>query len=94
MVGEEIAEDLLGPIQQSAAGPKRGFEITQEAVEEGVGDEEDQPEGRDRNGMMVEVVVGMPLVAEFIEALVLNAPAFMAEEDDVAGAVRVSPEWR
>ena len=84
MVGDKVAEDLLGPIQQSTTGAKRGLEIAQEAVEEGMGHKEDQPESRDGRDVMMEVVVGVPLVTEFIEALVLNAPAFMAEEDDVA----------
>lgn len=85
MVRDEIAEDLLGPIQQGMVGTNSGLEVTQEAVKERMGHEKDQPEGGDGGGVMAEVMVGVPLIAEFVESLVFDAPAFMAEENEGAG---------
>ena len=86
MVRDEIAEDLLGPIHQRMVGTKSGLEVTQETVKKRMGHEEDEPEGGDGVGIMAEVMVGVPLIAEFVEPLIFDAPAFMPEEDYIPGA--------
>jgi len=72
-------------MHQGMAPASYGLKIAQEAMEEGMGDEEHQPESGDGNGMMMEVVVGMPIVGQLVEAFVFDAPALMAEEDDMPG---------
>ena len=56
-----------------------------------MGGEEDEPEGRDGHGVVVEVMVGVPVVGEFVEALVFNLPAAVSvlEGDPRRGSQRL-----
>ena len=61
------------------------FQVAEETVEKGVGHEEDQPESGEGDRMVVEIVVGVPLVDQFVEAFIFDSPAFVTETDDRAG---------
>ena len=55
-----------------------GLEIaSKEAMKDRMRGEECQPQNEDRVGMMMEVVIGVPVGHQFIEALVLDLPAIM-----------------
>lgn len=82
---DELRLDKLSPMQQGAALAESGFKGAQEAVEKGVGDKKHQPERGDGNGMMMEVVIGVPIGSQFVEAFVFDPPAFVAEDDNMAG---------
>ena len=76
VIEDQVGGQLAGKVDfgQSPMGGR--LQIARpEAVEEGMGGEEDEPEGGDGHRVVVEVVIGMPLVGEFVEALVFNLPA-------------------
>ena len=81
----ELGFDEFGPMHQGVAVAAGGLKVAQEAVEQRMGDEEHQPEGGNGNGMMMEVVVGMPIGGQLVEAFVFDPPTFVAEEDDRPG---------
>ena len=79
----EAGGDLVGPEEDGVRLSKRGLEVAgDEAMENGVGDEENQPDSEDGIGVMVEVVVGVPGVDDLIEPLVFDLPAGVTEADD------------
>lgn len=82
---KELRLDKFGPMPEGVVLAERGFKVAQETVEKGVGDKKHQPERGDGNGMMMEVVIGVPIVSQFVEAFVFDPPAFVAEDDDMAG---------
>lgn len=79
---EELGEHGDGPQAHGDAFSSTRLEIAQEAVEQRMGDEQKEPQAGDRGGVVMEVVISMPLSAQLIEPLVLNAPAFMAKENN------------
>ena len=81
----ELSFDAFGPMHQGVALASDRLKIAQEAVEEGMGDEEHQPESGNGNGMMMEVVVGMPIVGQLVETFIFDAPPFVSEEDYMSG---------
>ena len=82
---KELCEHGRGPQTDGNVLSNAGFEITQKAVEQGMGDEQKEPQAGDRGDVVMEVVVGVPLIAQLIEPLVFDAPAFMAEDNDRLG---------
>ena len=74
---------MLSPIEHSAAFANSSLEVAHEAVKERVSDKEDEPERCYGNCIVPEVVVGVPVGAQFVEPLIFNTPAFMPEEDYV-----------
>jgi len=54
-------------------------------MEDGVSDKEHEPERGDGDGMVMEVMVGVPEGGQFIKALILDTPALVAEDHDMAG---------
>ena len=50
-----------------------------------MGGEEDEPEGGDGHGVMMEVMIGVPMVGEFVEALVFDLPASVSIENGDPG---------
>ena len=46
-----------------------------------VSEERDEQEAFDGAGVMLENVIGMPFVDEFVEAIILDVPTLVAETD-------------
>ena len=51
-----------------------------------VRDEKYEPERCYGSCIVPEVVIGVPVIAQFVEPLIFDAPAFMSEEDYIRGA--------
>ena len=80
--GDEAGEVVVGP-----AAPPLGFDVAfQEDVEEVVDYEQQQQEDEDGGGGVLVAVVGVPVVDEFVEALVFDAPALVPDVHDAGGA--------
>ena len=63
----EARGELPSPENDGVVFPKRGLEVAgNEAMEDGVGDEEKKPESDGGIGMMVEGVVGVPIVDDLV----------------------------
>ena len=54
-------------------------------MEQGVGNEEHEPKGGDRVGVVMEVMIGVPLIGQLIEGFVFDPPAFVAKGHDSGG---------
>ena len=86
MIHTEASGDLPGPEDDGAVLSKAGLEVAgDEAMEDGVGDEENEPESYDGVGVMVEGMVGVPGVDDFIESLVFDLPSGVTEANDGGG---------
>ena len=84
MSGVEIGSDPSRVVNDGVDLTQGGFEVAPEAVEDGMGDEHDQPEHQQGVCMVVEDMAGMPGSDELVEAFIFDAPAVMPElEDDV-----------
>ena len=74
---------MPGPEDDGVILSQLGLEVAgDEAMEDGVGDEENQPDSEDGVGVMVEVVVGVPIVDDLVEPLVFDLPAGVTEAND------------
>ena len=84
-----IAENESGPQlfsdeEHGIAIAESGLEITlAEGIKNSMGDEHEQPEGDDGNRVMMEVVVSMPSIRDFIECIVSDLPAGMAKDNGI-----------
>jgi hypothetical protein len=50
-----------------------------------VGEERDEQEGFDGAGVMFENVIGVPIVDQIVEAMILDIPTLVAETDHPLG---------
>jgi len=77
---------LPDPVDDGVVLSKLGPEVAgDEAMEDGVGDEENQPDSYDGVGVMVEGMVGVPGGDDFIESLVFDLPPGVTEANDGGG---------
>jgi len=81
---DKLSLDAIGPMDDRSTEAESGLEVAQEAVEHGMRDKEHEPEGGDGDWMVEEIVVGVPIFGQLIESFILDAPPFMAENDDMA----------
>jgi len=78
-----VLAQQIGGKQTGDVYPGKGFahdrlEIASpEAVEQCVCGEKDQPQSDNSHRMVMEVVVGVPLIDQLVEALILNLPSTM-----------------
>ena len=86
VIQTEAGGDLAGPEDDGAILSKLGLEVAgDEAMEDGVGDEENQPDSDNGVGVMVEGMVGVPRIDDFIESLVFDLPSGVTEANDGGG---------
>ncbi len=78
-------------MQHTLASPNSRFQIEQkEGSEDIVGNKARQPEVQNGNRLVLVDMVGLPMVNQLIEALILYAPARMSQFYDCFGA---RPVW-
>ena len=82
-----MRRDEFGEMDGRVGQPQHGLQIAQEAVEDRVGAEHHQPQHEDGVAVVMEDMAGVPAGDQFVEALVLNAPAAVAELMDDRRAV-------
>lgn len=87
MSGVEIGSDPSRVVNDGVDLPQCGFEVAQEAMEDGMGDEHDQPEDQQGVGMVVEDMAGMPGSDQLVETFIFDAPAVVPELKDDVGRI-------
>ena len=70
----------------SSALPEIRLQVEgKEGMKDVVGEEGDEQEAFDGAGVMFENMIGMPLVDQFVEAMVFDVPTLVPETDDPLG---------
>jgi hypothetical protein len=83
---QELSRHQTGPENLACVIASRRFQVErEEGMEEVVGQKGEQQETFDGIGVMAKDVIGMPLLGELLESVVLDIPALVAENHGALG---------
>ena len=83
---QELSRHQTGPENLAGVIASRRFQVERkEGMEEVVGQKGQQQETFDGIGMMAKDVIGMPLLGELLESVILDIPALVAENNRALG---------